>query len=170
MASSSNSTNCWKYSVFLSFRGQETRNTFTAHLYHALCNKGINAFIDDKLERGEHITSQLNQIIEDSRISLVIFSQNYARSIYCLDELVKILECKESTGQVVLPVFYNVDPSDVEEQKGSFGESLDFHETYLGINAEKLKQWREALTKAAQLSGGMRLFLFGKLLKKYGHN
>ncbi|KAJ6951360.1 TMV resistance protein N-like isoform X2 [Populus alba x Populus x berolinensis] len=153
MASSSNSTNCWKYSVFLSFRGQETRNTFTAHLYHALCNKGINAFIDDKLERGEHITSQLNQIIEDSRISLVIFSQNYARSIYCLDELVKILECKESKGQVVLPVFYNVDPSDVEEQKGSFGESLDFHETYLGINAEKLKQWREALTKAAQLSG-----------------
>ncbi|KAJ6951357.1 hypothetical protein NC653_040692 [Populus alba x Populus x berolinensis] len=141
------------YSVFLSFRGQETRNTFTAHLYHALCNKGINAFIDDKLERGEHITSQLNQIIEDSRISLVIFSQNYARSIYCLDELVKILECKESKGQVVLPVFYNVDPSDVEEQKGSFGESLDFHETYLGINAEKLKQWREALTKAAQLSG-----------------
>jgi hypothetical protein len=41
----------------------------------------------------------------------------------------------------------------VEEQKGSFGESLDFHETYLGINAEQLKQWREALTKAAQLSG-----------------
>ena len=101
------SSNCWKYDVFLSFRGQETRNTFTAHLYYALCNKGINAFIDDKLERGEHITSQLYRVIEDSRISLLIFSENYARSIYCLDELVKILECKESKGQVVFPVFYN---------------------------------------------------------------
>lgn len=147
------SSNCWKYDVFLSFRGQETRNTFTAHLYHALCNKGINAFIDDKLERGEHITSKLDRVIEDSRISLLIFSENYARSIYCLDELVKILECKESKGQVVFPVFYNVDPSDVEEQNGSFGEALLFHETYWGIDTERVQKWREALTKAAQLSG-----------------
>jgi hypothetical protein len=39
--------------VFLSFRGEDTRDNFTAHLYHALCMKGINTFIDDDELKGE---------------------------------------------------------------------------------------------------------------------
>jgi len=152
MASSS-STNCWKHDVFLNFRGQDTRNTFTSHLHQALCNKGVHVYIDDELERGKAIAPALLQAIEQSRISIVVFSETYACSSYCLDELVKMLECKESKGQVVLPVFYNVDPSDVEVQNDSFGEPVLRAASCAAASMDKLLVWKEALTKAARLSG-----------------
>ena len=92
---------------------------------------GINAFIDNKLERGEEISAALFQEIESARISVVIFSQNYAFSTYCLDELVKIIECKDSKGQIVLPVFYKVDPADVEELRAGYGKAFAEHEAKL---------------------------------------
>ncbi|KAJ6854579.1 hypothetical protein NC651_039500 [Populus alba x Populus x berolinensis] len=152
MASSS-STNCWKHDVFLNFRGQDTRNTFTSHLHQALCNKGVHVYIDDELERGKAIAPALLQAIEQSRISIAVFSETYACSSYCLDELVKMLECKESKGQVVLPVFYNVDPSDVEAQNDSFGEPVLCAASMAAASVDKLLEWKEALTKAARLSG-----------------
>ncbi|XP_065619469.1 TMV resistance protein N-like [Quercus suber] len=86
MASSSSfssSTPSWKYDVFLSFRGKETRNTFTDHLYDALKKKGIITFRDEeKLETGKSISSELFKAIEDSRIALVILSKNYASSTW----------------------------------------------------------------------------------------
>ena len=134
MASSSSSAiNTWNYDVFLSFRGTDTRNSFTGHLYQALCDKGVNVFIDNELQRGEVITSQLLRVIEASRISIVVLSGKYSSSSFCLDEAVKILECKESKWQIVLPVFYHVDPTDVEEQIGTFGEELSKLEAQLDI-------------------------------------
>lgn len=58
-ASSSTSTRRWKYDVFLSFRGDDTRTGFTTYLYKALEQKGINTFMDDKLPRGEEISAEL---------------------------------------------------------------------------------------------------------------
>ena len=124
MVSSSSSVNGWSYGVFLSFRGADTRNSFTGHLYQALYKSGINVFIDNELQKGEVITSELLRVIEASRISIVVLSEKYASSSFCLDEVVKILECGESKGQIVLPVFYHVDPTSVEEQRGTFGDEF----------------------------------------------
>ena len=119
MASSSSfssSTPSWKYNVFLSFRGEETRNTFSDHLYDALKKKGIITFRDEeKLETGKSISSELFKAIEDSCIALVILSKNYASSTWCLDELRKIIDCMKERGMTVVPVFYDVDPSDVRK-------------------------------------------------------
>ena len=93
------------YDVFLSFRAEDARSGFTNHLYHALCEKGIHTFIDNKLERGKEITPTLLQTIDDSSIAIVILSVNYASSTFCLDELVKILECNKQKGQLALPIF-----------------------------------------------------------------
>ena len=77
-ASSSSSSSYWKYDVFLSFRGEDTRNNFTAHLYHALDQKGIITFIDDeRLERGKSISPELLQTIEETKFAIVILSTNY---------------------------------------------------------------------------------------------
>ena len=79
------------FDVFLSFRGEDTRLSFISHLYSALCQWGIKTFIDNNLERGEEISIGLLKIIESSRVSIIVFSQNYASSTWCLDELAKIV-------------------------------------------------------------------------------
>ena len=140
----------WRYDVFLSFRGEDTRSNFTSHLDMALRQKGVNVFIDDKLNRGELISESLFRSIEEALISIVIFSENYASSSWCLDELVKIIECKKSKGQIVCPIFYKVDPSDVRKQTGSFAEALTTHQAKFKT---KIQIWKDALTAAANLSG-----------------
>jgi hypothetical protein len=85
-------------------------------------------------------------------ISIIVFSENYASSSWCLDELVKIIECKKN-GQLVVPIFYKVDPSDIRRQKGKIGEALAYHEEKFGDNNIKVQRWREALSEAESMSG-----------------
>ncbi|XP_027336420.1 disease resistance-like protein DSC1 [Abrus precatorius] len=141
-----------RYDVFLSFRGEDTRNNFTSHLYTALCQKSIKTFIDYKVHRGDQISSTILKQIEDSYIALVVFSENYASSKWCLEELVKILACKEDKGQSVIPVFYKIDPSHVRTQSGSYKEAFVKHEKDEDCRQKVLK-WKAALTQAANLAG-----------------
>ncbi|KAI9086171.1 hypothetical protein K1719_031892 [Acacia pycnantha] len=143
----------YRYDVFLSFRGEDTRHSFTALLYDALRRKGIKAFIDDKkLGKGERIAPALLKAIEKSRISIIVFSRNYATSTWCLDELAHIIRCKEQKNQVVMPIFYKVNPMDVQYQANSFGEAMATHEVRFRDNVEKVQKWRFALSEAASLS------------------
>ncbi|KAL7614475.1 hypothetical protein Lser_V15G07527 [Lactuca serriola] len=151
-SSSSSSSSCKlslrKYDVFLSFRGEDTRKTFVDHIYSALHQKGIVTFQDgEKLERGKSIRPELLKAIGESSIAIIVFSKNYASSSWCLDELVEIIKQHKETNQIVYPVFYGVDPSEVRKQKGLFGEGFAIHE------GGKVEVWRDALVEAANLSG-----------------
>ncbi|KAM2975743.1 hypothetical protein FF1_001871 [Malus domestica] len=118
--SSSSSDSSWKYDVFLNFRGEDTRKIFIGHLYKALNQKAINTFIDgEELRKGNDL-SELLTAIADSRLSIVVFAENYASSTWCLKELVQILECMDTQKQIVVPDFYEVDPSDIRKLEGSF--------------------------------------------------
>ena len=94
----------------------------------------------NEVAKGEKISPALVTAIEKSMFCVVVFSENYASSIWCLEELVKILDCKNTMEQTVLPIFYNVDPSDVREQKGSFEKALVKHEQKLK-EPEKVQIW-----------------------------
>ncbi|KAL4570072.1 hypothetical protein LXL04_025723 [Taraxacum kok-saghyz] len=158
MASSSSSLSApafsstsWKYHVFLSFRGDDTRNTFADHLYSALEQRGIFTYKDDEtLPRGESVHPSLMKAIEESQIAVIIFSENYGDSSWCLDELAHIMKCRDTRGQIVLPVFYDVDPSVVRKQKRKYGEAMAKHELE---NRTKVESWRKALTDASNISG-----------------
>ena len=121
-------TDSCKYDVFLSFRGEDICDNFLSHLVVALHRKNIETFVDEELTRGDEISPAFLKAIEESKISVKIFSKNYASSKWCLDELVKILKCHKKNGQVVIPVFYNVDPSDVRNQKRSFKDAFVKHD------------------------------------------
>ena len=149
---SSSSSEEEKYDVFLSFRGVDTRENFTSHLYAALCRKKIETYIDYRLKRGGEISPALLKAIEVSKLSVIIFSENYASSSWCLDELVHILECKKTNAQFVVPVFYKIDPSNVRKQKGSFEVAFVEHEKRFREKINKVQQWRMALEEAANLS------------------
>ncbi|KAL6316245.1 hypothetical protein AAG906_017792 [Vitis piasezkii] len=101
MADPSSSSFQRSYGVYLSYRGEDTGNNFTAHLYHALCRKGITTFIDDHmLERRQMVLGGAGENTGVQRIT-------------------------RTEGS---PIFYNVDPSDVRKHMGKFGEALARHE------------------------------------------
>ncbi|XP_059654435.1 disease resistance protein RPV1-like [Cornus florida] len=140
------------YDVFLSFSGVDSRKKFTGHLLAALERHGFYTFRDDtKLTRGEEIGPGLLQAIEQSKVSVIIFSENYASSRWCLDELKKIMDCKRTLNHIVIPIFYDVQPIDVRSQMGCYAEAFANHEKR--FNLESVKKWRLALAEAVNLSG-----------------
>lgn len=143
-----------KYDVFLSFRGEDTRNIFVGHLYSALLGKGIHTFLDDsRIERGKTISLQLLNAIRNTRCSIVILSKNYASSTWCLEELLMIMECNISKNQKVIPVFYHLQPTHVRKQTGAFGEAFAKHEEAFKDNLFRVQLWRYALTQVSNLAG-----------------
>ncbi|XP_076892427.1 disease resistance protein RUN1-like [Bidens hawaiensis] len=155
MASTSSSTcmgsshpNRTRFDVFLSFRGVDTRNSFTDHLYTALKRAAIHAFRDDdELKRGQKLTPEIAKAIKSSRASIVVLSENYAKSRWCLEELWLILEQNKKGKHFVLPVFYNVDPSNVRNQRQSFSiEGSKWPEV-------DVNRFKSALTEVSCLSG-----------------
>uniref|UniRef100_A0A7N0V557 TIR domain-containing protein n=1 Tax=Kalanchoe fedtschenkoi TaxID=63787 RepID=A0A7N0V557_KALFE len=148
---SSRSREKFAYDVFLSFRGEDVRRSFVDHLRSALDQKGITAFYDDTgLERGDEIESKLYEAIEKSKMAIVTFSPSYSTSRWCLDELVKVMECR-SRGLTALPVFYKVDPTHVRHQSGPFEEAFRKHEVKHGV--QHVNKWRQAMKSAANLAG-----------------
>ena len=153
MASSSSRTRLWKYDVFLSFRGPDTRKNIVSHIYSALRNKGIFTFKDDRtLEVGNSIPDELVRAIQTSRFAVVVISENYAASTWCLEELRMIMELQAVEGGIsVVPIFFRVAPCDVRHQSGSFGTAFASRVSH--EKAEKVTLWRTVLTKVANLSG-----------------
>ena len=152
MASSSSAvTPLWKYDVFLSFRGADVRHNFLRHLDDALDQNEIETFIDYKLGAGEEISRILLEKIEQSNVSIVIFSKNYADSPWCLEELEKILECRKTLQQIVIPVFYHVDPTHVRELSNSYGNALAEHQKK--FSSDKVDNWTRVLIEIADLEG-----------------
>lgn len=151
---STSSTEEKRYDVFFSFRGEDTRNQFANYLYATLHDKQILVFMDDHtLERGDEISPTLRKAIQDSTISIIIFSKNYASSTWCLDELVQILECKKRNGQIVVPVFHGTRPSTVRNQDGSYEVAFGRLEEQFRDRMEKVHKWRAALAEAANICG-----------------
>ncbi|KAJ7975389.1 Resistance protein [Quillaja saponaria] len=161
----------WVYDVFLSFRGEETREGFTGNLYNTLHQRGVRTFIDDeKLKRGEDISPTLLKAIEESRVSIVVFSDNYANSSWCLDELVTIMESltelekkfhinkertlaeheKESDIDMERAILSeHEEKSDIEETERALTE----HENKSNIDIERMNKWRSAMHELSNLSG-----------------
>ncbi|KAK6772895.1 hypothetical protein RDI58_028133 [Solanum bulbocastanum] len=153
MAHASSSKIC-KYDVFLSFRGEDTRRNFVSHLYSSLELRGIRTFKDDeRLETGKSISDELLKAIQESKFAIVIFSKSYASSRWCLEELAHIIKCKKELEQIVIPVFYDVSPSDVRHQHPPFADSFLQHEEKCKDDMEKVQRWRGAFAEAGKISG-----------------
>ncbi|XP_057991799.1 disease resistance protein RUN1-like [Hevea brasiliensis] len=153
-STSSTPPNQWKkWDVFISFRGDDTRYGILSHLSKALKDKQIKTFTDEELHKGEMISPELLKIIRESSVSIVIFSENYADSPWCLDELVEIIKCKEESGQIVLPVFYKVDPTDVQKLTGNFGKAFATATHGEKGSPQKVDNWKRAMMEVSNLSG-----------------
>ncbi|XP_048318342.2 disease resistance protein TAO1 [Ziziphus jujuba] len=161
MASSSSSSSSqeeYEYEVFLSFRGEDTRRGFTAHLYDAFHKKNIRTFMDDeKAETGYKISPQLRKAIMGSKIWIIVFSKDFASSTWCLDEVLQILECNRNrNGEIkgnVIPIFYGIRPTIVRKQKESYATAFAQHAERFKDRIEMVQQWRDALNEVSGVTG-----------------
>ncbi|KAF8028645.1 hypothetical protein BT93_E1324 [Corymbia citriodora subsp. variegata] len=144
----------YDYEVFLSFRGPDTRTDLTDYLYTSMTDAGIRAYRDDKeLRNGEEIDDQLLQAIEQSKVSIPIFSKGYADSTWCLKELVKMVESKNIRRHKIKPIFYDVKLSEVKYQLDHYGNAIASHANNKRFNDETINNWKAALNEVGALKG-----------------
>ncbi|XP_059665019.1 disease resistance protein L6-like isoform X2 [Cornus florida] len=140
------------YEVFLSFRGEDTRKTFTDYLYRDLVEAVIHTYRDDnELRIGEKIGDELLKAIENSKVSIPVFPKDYASSKWCLLELTKMVKCKTTLGQTIKPIFYGIKPSDVRHQMGSYEKAFQEHEKK--YDSATVEGWKKASREVAELKG-----------------
>jgi hypothetical protein len=132
--------------VFLSFRGVGTHRSFADNLYAALRQKDISTVRDGEEFEGDNLLKTINE----SRFTIIILSRNYATSTWWLDKLGRIVTFIDNTRMTILPIFYDVDRSDVKEQTGSFAQAFTEYEE---LFEENIELWRAALRKVANLFG-----------------
>ncbi|KAK3022760.1 hypothetical protein RJ639_046723 [Escallonia herrerae] len=131
---------------------QETDNGFIDQLHEALVAAKFRTCSDkNDIESGTGVTSAVEESIKNSRISLVVFSVNYACSTGCLDKLMKILELRKMKEHVFIRIFYNVTPFQVAKQGGTFEISFAGYDKLFEEN--KVKKWRAALEEAGRVKG-----------------
>ncbi|PPR87275.1 hypothetical protein GOBAR_AA33422 [Gossypium barbadense] len=140
-----------KHQVFLSFRGEDVRLNFVAHLLKALKDTGMNVFFDEEtLEKGEQLSQELSRAIAASNLSIIVLSVDYASSKSCLAELSDIMHRNDTQGHIVLPIFYHVDPSHVRNLGGSFKKSFNGHDSN---RLPQVQRWKTAFAEVGKLKG-----------------
>ncbi|KAH7281856.1 hypothetical protein KP509_36G066600 [Ceratopteris richardii] len=142
------------YQVFLCHRGPDAKRTFVNALHEKLKSKGISSFVDYEIEKGTEIEPHIGKAIENSLFFIIILSPDFASSKWCLDEVVRIMRVKNSAGRShssrnVLPVFYNVEPSQVRYQHS---EPWDLSKVNRSSEMQR-KTWSEALHELSKITG-----------------
>jgi len=134
----------WTHDVFLSYHDKDIGESFASDLYSALTHAGLDVCTNKhNLSNGDH---KHFSAIQSSRSSIIVFSRNFDASTWFLEEMEKILECRRTVGQVFVPVFYDVNPSNVRHQKGTFAQKRWFRRN-------KSMRYRTALFEATSISG-----------------
>jgi hypothetical protein len=127
-------------------------------LYEGLKNHGLQPYLDCKSIRiGEDCWKSIEDGIKNTPIAVVVFSERYAESEWCLKELHVMLEAREAqtrshSCKEILPIFYNVEPRDVRNpERGKFEKGF---EKLKGKFEEKIiEEWKADLKKASTLMG-----------------
>ncbi|CAI9265870.1 unnamed protein product [Lactuca saligna] len=137
------------YDVFLNHSGRNTRNSFIDHLYTALKRAAIETFMDTP---EFYIAAGMisPRVIKGSRSSIIVLSENYATSSICLDELLLILEQRREHNHFVLPIYYQVNPSDVRNQQNTFAINVKSSPKWTD---HKVNLWKKGLKEVADLGG-----------------
>ena len=142
------------YDVLINFNGEDIQRKFVSHLDSALSAVGFTTFLHH--QNGVESTHIEPPSLSLCRIAIVVFTKTYSESAWCLHQLQQIIQWQETYCRHILPVYYEIEPSDVRLQKGDFGKALKAtaQQIFLGEELEDgMSRWSHALTKAANLFG-----------------
>jgi len=112
------------YDVFINHRGPDVKKVLASHIYRRLIGHGLKVFLDQpEMQEGEGITPQINGAIRTASVNIAIFSPGFANSVWCLNELVLMLESQRARPGVstIIPIFYRVNPCELRWTRGEDG-------------------------------------------------
>lgn len=154
MASASSSSSFSKLriegDVFIHCLENDIRRNFVSHLSSALLQAGVKpCLLAVEMQQEQFVAS-----IEGFQIGIVVLNKSYFESFQCVDELVRIIECHETHGLTVMPVFYEMDRSDFGNMlKATAREVMKVEHIIWSGEYQKtwFQRWNVALTKAGTL-------------------
>ena len=120
-------------------------------LYKDLENHGLKPYLDREcIHPGEECWESIEDAIKNTSIAVVVFSERYAESEWCLKELHVMLEAHSC--KTILPIFYNVTPWDLRNpERGQFKDG--FEKLKKKFNSNLIEQWKVDLEVASKLMG-----------------
>ncbi|GLJ36537.1 hypothetical protein SUGI_0734110 [Cryptomeria japonica] len=135
------------YDVFINHYGPDLKHTLSAALHNTATVMGLRVFLDSlELELGDLLPREIEEVMRSVSFHIVIFSQNYAQSSWCLAELSFMLKI----GVQIVPVFYYVKPDDVRCAKGVYTDAFVQHKKKGRYSSETLQEWKDALDNVSK--------------------
>lgn len=144
------------YHVFINHRGPDVKKSLASLIYKRLTNgHGLRVFLDkDEIRTGETISDAIHTAIQSAYVHITIFSERYAESSWCLDELCWILRSYHEHKRTVIPVFCGVEPADLRRiESGCYKNAFDQHQIKKRVSTEEIEKWKKTLSEAADISG-----------------
>lgn len=152
----SSSSSGRKHDVYISVQNDDPCKYVTDMISRSLTIRGVPTFVDENQLRSKtqgsgsvQMGRELKDVIAMSRITIILFSRSYVCSSWCLEELAVIMDCRSKWGLIVLPIFYNVDPSDVRKQRGYAATAVSKQRK----GGCWYRRWKRALGHAANFCG-----------------
>uniref|UniRef100_A0A1J3K217 Putative WRKY transcription factor 16 n=1 Tax=Noccaea caerulescens TaxID=107243 RepID=A0A1J3K217_NOCCA len=151
-SSSSKATRPTTNDVFIGSGRDNTRYAFVSHLSAAFRRKHISVIEEDDKddtlpsENSEYLSKETQSAIKSSKVCVVVLSEEFSFFKSSLSTLVEVIYRQHDKNCVaVVPVFYRVSRSTVEQQS----EKLD--EAFLSEPKEHVIKWRNALKEVSHL-------------------
>lgn len=118
------------FQVFINHREPDVKKTLASLIYHRLINCGLSVFLDrDEIRTGDTISFAISTAIQSASLHIAIFSETYAESKWCLDELLCILRSHHKRNTKVIPVFFDVEPTDLRHiENGRYAKAFENHQ------------------------------------------
>lgn len=153
------------YDVFLLTLcgGSDIRDGDSGHLLEALRDRGIRTFVNEDKElqspiipRVDEIPAELVMAIEESRISIVVFTDNYDVSSLRLEVLAYIFDYFGQNDRLVFPVYY---ANRFDAYHGIISRCKPFNIPYFLPSKsrkkllEKVEKMSNALRRVREMSG-----------------
>lgn len=144
------------YQVFINHRGPDVKKTLASLIYNRLTRcHGLRVFLDEKeIDTGDALSPAIIGAIQSASVHVTIFSGRYAESNWCLDELCLILRSHHERNTKIIPVFFDVEPSDLRHiESGRYADAFKKHQHKRRVAMEVLQKWKTALNDASHITG-----------------
>ncbi|XP_010439702.1 PREDICTED: probable WRKY transcription factor 19 [Camelina sativa] len=120
---------------------------FISYIFNELCLRG---FAPLRYDITRSIVNGCPEMLYRSRVAVIIFSMNYARSTECLDGFVATMDYLKANNLLLIPVFFKVSLEDVSGQSCYFEKPFSRLEN--SVQASQVLKWRAAMIKLTSIN------------------